>query len=239
MVKKEKKEKRAKKERKERKEKKSKKASPFKSIKGFIRGGKSKREQEEESAQEVSFDTSTFAGQSSDGLLSTDHVVQPVTTTSLEHQIQRDFNQPPAKTTSESKDGPLEGIVLLMEPTLNRFEFLQLEFDSHKATVQHVLDQIPLSVTENCIKEQVYTGVCNKHALPKLPPALLNGFCKGGVEVLVGIPESVPTQTIYHLARPVLSDDKVQKLVRRSKSWNTAMKFLTYQLINLPMLNDS
>lgn len=107
----------------------------------------------------------------------------------------------------------LKVVLLLMDPETRRFELLQLEFDSLKALVSDVLAQIPVSVTEEALRLQSYTGIAGKDGVEMVPSQLLATFCQGN-EVLVAIPEGVPSKECSRLARPILSDDKVVTMVR-------------------------
>lgn len=107
----------------------------------------------------------------------------------------------------------LKVVLLLMDPETRRFELLQLEFDSHKALVSDVLAQIPVSVTEEALRLQNYTGIAGKDGVAMVPAKLLADFCQGN-EVLVAIPDGVPARECARLARPILSDEKVVSMVR-------------------------
>jgi hypothetical protein len=106
----------------------------------------------------------------------------------------------------------LKVVLLLMDPETRRFELLQLEFDSLKALVSDVLAQIPVSVTEEALRQQTYTGIAGKDGKEMPPSKLLASFCKGN-EVLVAVPTGVDPKECARLARPILSDDKVVDMV--------------------------
>jgi hypothetical protein len=107
----------------------------------------------------------------------------------------------------------LKVVLLLMDPETRRFELLQLEFDSLKAFVSDVLAQIPISVTEDALRLQTYTGIVGSESQEMAPSKLLATFCKGS-EVLVAVPDGVPPRECVRLARPILSDVKVVTMVR-------------------------
>lgn len=112
----------------------------------------------------------------------------------------------------------LKVVLLLMDPDTRRFELLQLEFDSLKALVSDVLAQIPISVTEEALRLQQYTGISAKDGIEMPPSKLLASFCKGN-EVLVAVPSGVPSSECARLARPILTDDKVVAMVRVHSTW--------------------
>jgi hypothetical protein len=107
----------------------------------------------------------------------------------------------------------LKLVLLLMDPETRRFELLQLEFDSDKALVADVLAQIPLSVTEEALRNQVYTGVTSRDGKEMTSAKLLVDFCQGN-DVLVAVPQGLPAKECARLAKPILSDDKVISMVR-------------------------
>lgn len=78
--------------------------------------------------------------------------------------------------------------------------------------VSDVLAQIPVSVTEETLRQQTYTGIAARDGQEMLPSKLLATFCKGN-EVLVAVPDGVPAKECVRLARPILSDDKVIQMV--------------------------
>jgi hypothetical protein len=106
----------------------------------------------------------------------------------------------------------LKVVLLLMDPETRRFELLQLEFDALKALVSDVLAQIPISVTEEALRQQSYTGIAGTDGIEMEPFKLLAAFSKGN-EVLVAIPQGVPAKECTRLARPILSDDNVVAMV--------------------------
>lgn len=126
------------------------------------------------------------------------------------------------KTAEKAAEGFLAGgkktymlkvVLLLMDPDTRRFELLQLEFDSDKALVSDVLTQIPVAVTEEVLSKQSYVGICDNSGSEMTSSVLLSEFCKGN-DVLVAVPSGVPASECARLARPILNDDKVIKMVR-------------------------
>ena len=95
-------------------------------------------------------------------------------------------------------------------------ELLQLEFDSDKARVSDIIAQIPVSVTETAIRQQKYDGVMDKTAVKKDELTKLVDFCEGKT-VLVAIPKGLSEKECARLARPILSDVQVVKMVRVKK----------------------
>jgi hypothetical protein len=135
--------------------------------------------------------------------------------TSEEQKIGRD-NTVYAGVASPSSTYILKVVLLLMDPETRRFELLQLEFDSLKALVSDVLAQIPISVTEDALRKQTYTGIAGNNGVEMSPTKLLATFCKGN-EVLVAIPDGLPSSECIRLARPILSDENVVAMVTLSR----------------------
>jgi len=119
---------------------------------------------------------------------------------------------PETKPQTESESPSLQLVLLLMDPSTRRFELLQLEFDSVRARVVDILAQIPLSVTEEAIKKQEYEGVINETGKSMDPSARLVDFCKEK-QVLVALPAGLPVKECARLARPILADTQVLKMV--------------------------
>jgi hypothetical protein len=107
----------------------------------------------------------------------------------------------------------LKVVLLLMDPQTRRFELLQLEFDSLKALVSDVLAQIPVSVTEDALRKQGYSGVCGHAGQEMTSDKLLATFCHGN-DVLVAIPTGLSAKECARLAKPILGDVKVGAMVR-------------------------
>jgi hypothetical protein len=107
----------------------------------------------------------------------------------------------------------LQLVLLLMDPSTRRFELLQLEFDSDKARVSDVLAQIPISVTEAAIRSQIYQGVIDSNFESKDEFSKLVDFC-GSKTVLVAVPKGLEVKECVRLARPILCDKQVERMVR-------------------------
>lgn len=107
----------------------------------------------------------------------------------------------------------LQLVLLLMDPSTRRFELLQLEFDSDKARVSDIIAQIPISVTEQSIRSQQYEGVVEASGSVMNEFVRLVDFCRGRT-VLVALPKGLTLKECVRLARPILCDSQVEKMVR-------------------------
>lgn len=125
----------------------------------------------------------------------------------------------PTTPTRTSKDNltNLQLVLLLMDPSSRRFELLQLEFDSDKARVSDIVAQIPLSVTEEAIRNLSFTGVIDSSAQVMNGSVRLVDFCTGKT-ILVALPEGTTAKECMKLARPILCDKKVEQMVSPKKN---------------------
>lgn len=114
----------------------------------------------------------------------------------------------PAATESVS----LQLVVLLMDTNTRRFELLQLDFDSDKARVSDIFAQIPGSVTEPVLRNQKYGGVMDESCVEQDETVILGSFCSGN-KILVAVPKDFPVKECLRLARPILCDNQVLKMV--------------------------
>lgn len=111
--------------------------------------------------------------------------------------------------------GALQVILLLMDPQTRRFELLQLEFDSQNAVVRDVLAQVPHSVTEEALRKQKYSGVCDRSGQELYYSTCLGDVCSGS-DILIALPENIDAKECARLAKPILSDDNVIEMLRSS-----------------------
>ena len=108
---------------------------------------------------------------------------------------------------------PIQVVLLLMDPASQRFELLQLEFDSNNARVSDVLRQVQHSATEKTLRDVTYAGVCDREGTEMIAAMKLSMFCKGN-DVVIAIPNGMAGKDTARLARPILFDPKVDEMVR-------------------------
>jgi hypothetical protein len=129
-------------------------------------------------------------------------------------------------STLDDDASALELVVLLMDPISRRFELLQLEFDSARAKVSDLLTQIPLSVTETSLQTQEYSGVLDSTGNVQEGSVRLmeafgytsrndNNNINNNKMVLVAKPKGISSKECMRLAKPILSDTQVAKMVRQ------------------------
>ena len=125
----------------------------------------------------------------------------------------------------------LDLVVLLMHPVSHRFELLQLEFDeASKAKISDLLAQIPLSVTESCLKDQLYDGILNQDSADPSAPLLLKSTklidafgrklskpedsAKPAIKmVLVARPQGLSNEDALKMAKPIFSNKDISSMV--------------------------
>ena len=133
------------------------------------------------------------------------------------HRIARNDDGAPSSNPPEgmaiSTAKPIQVVLLLMDPASQRFEMLQLEFDSNKALVSDVLRQVQHSATEKTLRDTTYAGVCDREGLEMIAVMKLSTFCKGN-DVVIAIPNGMTGKDTAKLARPILFDPKVKEMVR-------------------------
>lgn len=108
-------------------------------------------------------------------------------------------------------------VLLLLSPETQRFELLQLEFKADEATVEDVLAHIPVAVTEPAIKDILYTGICGPDGtpLPHVQGKLLADYCRAAQNYLfVGTPQDATGTESVRFARPILTNEEVEGMVR-------------------------
>ena len=127
----------------------------------------------------------------------------------------------------------LDLVVLLMHPVSHRFELVQLEFaDGKKAKVSDLLGQIPVSVTEECLKSQLYDSILDQDSTDPGRPRvhgstrLIEAFGGGGGEnnsdgttsrkmVLVARPQGITDHDALKMAKPIFTNKDILSMVRK------------------------
>jgi len=112
-----------------------------------------------------------------------------------------------------SAEDSLQVILLLMEFKNRRFELLQLEFDPSKALVNDILAQISTAATEEELRNQEYTGICDVGGSEMPADVQLKNFVNGENEVKLAIPAGITAADCAKLAAPILNNAKVRAMV--------------------------
>jgi len=135
---------------------------------------------------------------------------------------------------SNPEDFGLDLVVLLMHPLSHRFELLQLEFeDASRARVSDLLAQIPLSVTEACLKNQLYDKILDQNSVDKKSTLVLKSsllveaFEKSKPTipklsgssrklVLVARPQGLSDIDTLRMAKPIFTNRDIGKMLELS-----------------------
>lgn len=117
------------------------------------------------------------------------------------------FIAPPTTTPK-----PIQIVLLLLDPTSQRFELLQLEFDANRAIVNDVLSQVHPSATEGIFRSMNYAGVCNLEGTEMIGLMKLVLFCRSN-DVVIAIPDGMSAKDTAKLAELILFDPKVEEMV--------------------------
>ena len=132
-------------------------------------------------------------------------------------------------------DYGLDLVVLLMHPISHRFELLQLEFDTaSKAKISDLLAQIPLSITEDCLKDQLYDAILDQNSSDKGRPLLVLKSTKlveafgrkkqksanansekktSHKMVLVARPQGLSNEDALKMAKPIFTNKDIATMV--------------------------
>lgn len=154
----------------------------------------------------------------------------------------------------------LDLVVLLMHPISHRFELLQLEFeDSSKARVSDLLAQIPVSVTEACLKNQFYDSILDINSGNSEAPLVMKSTplieCfssigkkkqkrDGGISrkaVLVARPQGISNDDALRMAKPIFTNKDIANMLQLSgfdiSSWESK-KFSPKSSVSLSKTKD-
>jgi hypothetical protein len=135
-------------------------------------------------------------------------------------------NTPSSNTKLQTLDpNSIKIFVLLMQPKLKTFELIQLLYQPKDTTVGNLVGMIINNATEPALGNQVYIGLCR----PKTTEEILNmeilaseshsGVISAKItlgEILVAIPEGYTGADVSVLAKQILSNPKIVKLLKRA-----------------------
>lgn len=116
--------------------------------------------------------------------------------------------------------------VLLLHPESKIFELIQLVYPSATTTVGDILTMLPHNATEPALSTQPYVGLTRpkKRSADYMAPNVWASrsqarpsmaLCNG--EVAVALPQGYTHNEIVRLAKKILANSKIQKLVERSQ----------------------
>jgi hypothetical protein len=117
--------------------------------------------------------------------------------------------------------------ILLLQPKLKTFELIQLIYSPNDTTIGNIIEMIPENATEPALGSQQYTGLCRPktqeeivdHELLASEPRSNTGVESAKItlgEILVAIPDGYSGTDVAVLAKQILSNPKIVKLLKRS-----------------------
>ncbi|MGK3751157.1 MAG: hypothetical protein ACI8RD_003457 [Bacillariaceae sp.] len=117
--------------------------------------------------------------------------------------------------------------LLLLQPKLKTFELIQLIYSPNDTTIGNIIEMIPENATEPALGSQQYTGLCRPktqeeivdHELLASEPRSNTGVESAKItlgEILVAIPDGYNGIDVAVLAKQILSNPKIVKLLKRS-----------------------
>lgn len=187
----------------------------FKKIKGFLTGGSKRRSRRASKQGKAKDDSTPKTIDEPEFPLPADSVDDDVSTVNINLDDRSVANSTVVSSTkipNTDRAYLLRTVLLLMDANSRRFELLELEFDSEKALVADVLSQIPISVTEESLREQEYEAIITITGENMIPEKRLADFCKGS-DILVAVPKGLSPEDAHRLAKPILSNAKVVGMV--------------------------
>mmetsp|Transcript_6339 Transcript_6339/g.15704 ORF Transcript_6339/g.15704 Transcript_6339/m.15704 type:complete len:594 (+) Transcript_6339:189-1970(+) len=117
--------------------------------------------------------------------------------------------------------------LLLLQPKLKTFELIQLIYSPTDTTIGDIISMIPDNATEAALGSQTYTGLCRPkteeeivdHELLASEPRANTSVDSAKItlgEILVAIPYGYNGADVAVLAKQILSNPKIVKLLKRS-----------------------
>jgi hypothetical protein len=115
--------------------------------------------------------------------------------------------------------------LLLLQPKLKTFELIQLIYSPNDTTIGNIIEMIPENATEPALGNQVYSGLCRPKTQEEICTMdLLASESRQGVvsakitlgEILVAIPHGYTGADVAVLAKQILANPKIVKLLKRA-----------------------
>ncbi|KAI2508879.1 hypothetical protein MHU86_5489 [Fragilaria crotonensis] len=129
-------------------------------------------------------------------------------------------------TSSPSSSASFKIFILLVAPKKKIFEIIQVFYAPLETTVHHLIQCIPPNATEPALATQTYIGMCRldgqtldvdmmaSAASPTSQHVSCAKIIRG--EVLVAIPKGYTAKFCSQIAKPILLNPKVTKLMKKS-----------------------
>lgn len=116
------------------------------------------------------------------------------------------------------KEDAITIVLLLLDG--RRFELLQLEMNPSTATVQDILNQIPLESTDKALRVQTYNGVCDRDGVELDQKKLVGDYYpldRSVYYVAMAIPAVMSREEVVKFSKPIFSDTNISTMFKGSK----------------------
>jgi len=120
-----------------------------------------------------------------------------------------------SKEKTIPEEDKIDIVLLLMDPTTRRFELIQLEFDIKKTNICDILQKIPMYSTEESLRNQKFSCVCNTEGVAYDHNKSLSDYVDGASSIVLAFPEthSDGAQKAAKMAKPILRNPKVEEML--------------------------
>ena len=194
-----------------------------KSIKGLWKGSKGKSKKKKNITATPSASSTSSIAQSTSNFDADDATVYNVeldASTKPLRNLENSSTPKVRKATNEKdtkkkeKNTPLQTILFLMNDT--RFELIQFSFDDANVSLKDILNQIPLTATEDSLRTQSYKTVCLSNGVTMTKDESLESYLgnsESKQSILFAVPDGMTPEQCLKVSTPILENPKVKKMV--------------------------
>ena len=162
------------------------------------------------------------------------HVTIDVSPNRLSRRVKRagDRSSPPGSPDRSASVKTSRVLVLLMDPIKKQYELTSISYaptvparkgssssgQEESTPIRTLLDLIPAAVSHKPLKNQVYTGFCRPNVGKEMVNLLtVEDYAIRDDEVLIAIPENFKGSDCIILAKPILADPRLVRLLKKLK----------------------
>jgi len=160
------------------------------------------------------------------------HVTIDVSPNRLSRRVKRagDRSSPPGSPDRSAGGKTSRVLVLLMDPIKKQYELTSISYaptvparkgssgQGESTPIRTLLDLIPAAVSHKPLKKQVYTGFCRPNVGKEMVNLLtVEDYAIRDDEVLIAIPENFKGSDCIVLAKPILADPRLVRLLKKLK----------------------
>jgi len=124
-----------------------------------------------------------------------------------------------ATTTGASVKENATTIVLLLLDG-RRFELLQLEMNPKTASIEDILNQIPMESTDKTLRDQKYVAVCDANGAELEVELLVGDYFPSDLNVYyvaMAIPDTMTREEVVKFSKPIFSSTNISTMFKGSK----------------------